>query len=268
MIGANLEMKGKRLLVTAFVCAAACKGSAPTPIAEPRVESVASPAATQLAAWITAFNSGDRATLLAYHQRAFAYEVASHDVRDIDRELGLSKGTGGFELKKSETPASTSVVAIVKERHSEQFAQVKMEVDAGDRADLIGQRSEAFENLGVVNVVGEQRDDADFLVAEALEDVGIQPLRRIVRHHERLHGAVEAQARDARDREHAHGDHGREHRPWSTCDRGEESVHPRLLPCRLAASFVPRATPRASQLEFRRNLLVRVDLDRTVEKPL
>jgi hypothetical protein len=130
MIGANLEMKGKRLLVSVFVCAAACKGSTPTPIAKPRVESVASPATTQLAAWLTAFNSGDRATLLAYHQRAFAYEVASHDVSDIDRELGLSEGTGGFVLKNSETPASTSVVAIVKERHSEQFAQVKMEVDA------------------------------------------------------------------------------------------------------------------------------------------
>ena len=130
MIGANLEMKGKRLIVMLFVCAAACKGSTPTPIAKPRVESVASPATAQLAAWLTAFNSGDRATLLAYHQRAFAYEVASHDVSDIDRELGLSEGTGGFVLKNSETPASTSVVAIVKERHSEQFAQVKMEVDA------------------------------------------------------------------------------------------------------------------------------------------
>jgi hypothetical protein len=123
-------MKGKRLLVTLLVCAAACKESAPMPIAKPTLESVATPAATQLAAWLTAFNSRDRATLLAYHQHAFAYEVASHDVADIDRELGLSQGTGGFELKKSETPAPTSVVAIVKERHSEQFAQVKMEVAA------------------------------------------------------------------------------------------------------------------------------------------
>ena len=96
----------------------------------PTVEPVATPAATQLAAWLTAFNSGDRATLLAYHQHAFAYEVASQDVADIDRELGLSKSTGGFELKKSETPAPASVVAIMKERHSEQFAQVKMEVAA------------------------------------------------------------------------------------------------------------------------------------------
>jgi hypothetical protein len=119
-------MKRKRLLVTVLVCAASCKESTPMPIAKP----VATPAATQLAAWLTAFNSGDRATLLAYHQHVFAYEVASQDVADIDRELGLSQGTGGFELKKSETPAPTSVVAIVKERQSEQFAQVKMEVAA------------------------------------------------------------------------------------------------------------------------------------------
>jgi len=53
-------------------------------------------------------------------------------VHGIDREFGLSQGTGGFELKKPEHPTPTSIVAILKERHSEQFARVAMEVDAAE----------------------------------------------------------------------------------------------------------------------------------------
>ncbi|HEY5944690.1 MAG TPA: serine hydrolase domain-containing protein [Kofleriaceae bacterium] len=88
------------------------------------------PAARQFAAWLTAFNSGDLSALLAYHQQHFPYEVASDDVHGIHREFGLSQGTGGFDLKKPETPTPTSIVAILKERRSDQFARASMEVDA------------------------------------------------------------------------------------------------------------------------------------------
>jgi len=90
------------------------------------------PAAQQFAAWLTAFNAGDRDALVAYHQKYFPYEVASDDVHGIDREFGLSQGTGGFDLKKPENPTPTSIVAILKERHSDQFARATMEVDAVD----------------------------------------------------------------------------------------------------------------------------------------
>src|SRR5262249_6962020 len=88
----------------------------------------ANPAREQLAAWLAAFNSSDRATLLAYHEHQFPYEVASDDVKNIDRELGLSKGTGGFELKKPEV-AANQMTAILKERRSDHFARAVMEVD-------------------------------------------------------------------------------------------------------------------------------------------
>jgi D-alanyl-D-alanine carboxypeptidase len=88
------------------------------------------PAAQQFAAWLTAFNSGDLSAMVAYHQQHFPYEVASDDVRGIHREFALSAGTGGFELKKPENPTSTSIVAILKERSSDQFARASMEVDA------------------------------------------------------------------------------------------------------------------------------------------
>jgi hypothetical protein len=90
------------------------------------------PAARQFAAWLTTFNSGDRGALVAYHQQNFPYEVASEDVAGIDHEFGLSQGTGGFDVKKPENPTSTSIVAILKERRSDQFARAKMEVDAAE----------------------------------------------------------------------------------------------------------------------------------------
>ncbi len=90
------------------------------------------PAGRQFAAWLTAFNSGDRDALVAYHRQYFPYEVASNDVAGIDREFGLRQGTGGFDLKKPENPTSTSIVAILKERRSAQFARVAMEVDAAE----------------------------------------------------------------------------------------------------------------------------------------
>jgi len=118
---------------------AACHGGSspppPTPAsgAEPIVSAgSATPAAQQFAAWLAAFNAGDRAGLVAYHQRVFPYDVASEDVHDIDRELGLSQGTGGFELKKSESAKPTTIVATLKERHSQQFAQVTMDVEAAE----------------------------------------------------------------------------------------------------------------------------------------
>jgi hypothetical protein len=141
---------GPRVLVIALgvvsmVCAVACKDSDSTSTSKAArsatsaqapstgdVSAGETPAGKQFAAWLTAFNSGDRGALVAYHQKYFPYEVASEDVHGIDREFGLSQGTGGFHLKKTETPGSTSIVAILKERHSEQFARVTMEVDTAE----------------------------------------------------------------------------------------------------------------------------------------
>lgn len=86
------------------------------------------PAAKQFAAWLEAFNKGDRAGLLAYHQRVFPYDVASRDVGDIEREFGLSQGTGGFDLINAEEATATSFTALLKERRSDQHARAVMKV--------------------------------------------------------------------------------------------------------------------------------------------
>jgi len=90
------------------------------------------PAGRQFAAWLTVFNAGDRGRLVEYHEQYFPYELASDDVAGIDRELGLSQGTGGFELKRPESPTPTSIVAILKERRSAQFARAAMEVESAE----------------------------------------------------------------------------------------------------------------------------------------
>lgn len=114
---------------------AACRSGSPppqTPLAPapaPAGAPEAKQASEQLAAWLTAFDTGDRAALIAYHQQSFPYDAASDDVHDIDRELGLSRATGGFELKKSEAATPTKLVATLKERNAEHFAQVTIEVD-------------------------------------------------------------------------------------------------------------------------------------------
>ena len=88
------------------------------------------PAARQLESWLTAFNSADRATIVAYHERHFPYSAASSDVADVERELGLSRATGGFELRKTEQLTASTLTAYLKERRSPQFAKVSLEVDA------------------------------------------------------------------------------------------------------------------------------------------
>src|SRR4051812_18184013 len=88
------------------------------------------PATRQLASWLTAFNSADQATILAYHDHYFPYSAASHDVADVERELGLSRGTGGFDVRKIEQLTATRLMAYLKERRRPQFARVSLEVDS------------------------------------------------------------------------------------------------------------------------------------------
>jgi hypothetical protein len=113
--------------------AAAPAAPAPLPAASPGPRpSIAglpdTPAGRQLGGWLEAFNSQQRAALLAFHQRHFPYAAASRDVADIEREHRLSQGTGGFEVRRIEQSEGTRVVALLKERNSPQHARVRLGV--------------------------------------------------------------------------------------------------------------------------------------------
>jgi D-alanyl-D-alanine carboxypeptidase len=92
-----------------------------------QAESPDTPAARQLHAWLDAFNSGDRATLLAFLEKNYP-----DDSKRIDGLVRFRAMTGGFELKKLEKSDDTHSSAILKEHSSDQFAQLAIEVDPGE----------------------------------------------------------------------------------------------------------------------------------------
>src|SRR6266581_4234704 len=84
-------------------------------------------AAHQFAAWLEAFNSGDRAKLLEFLQKNNPSRAG-----EIDGEMGFRRMTGGFEFRKAEESTPTRFTGIVKERDSDTFARFVMEVEAAE----------------------------------------------------------------------------------------------------------------------------------------
>lgn len=84
-------------------------------------------AGKQFGAWLAAFNSGDRATLLQYLEKNYPQRVS-----EIDGVLQFRAMTGGFELKKVESSEAAKLTALVKEKDSDQFARLSMEVEEAE----------------------------------------------------------------------------------------------------------------------------------------
>src|SRR3984885_15962789 len=74
-------------------------------------------ASRQFAAWLTAFNSGDRAALMQYFEKNRPSEV-----KKVDDELQFRQQTGGFELKKTEESTAPRFVALLKEKNWNKLA--------------------------------------------------------------------------------------------------------------------------------------------------
>ncbi|OQU97803.1 hypothetical protein CLAIMM_03688 [Cladophialophora immunda] len=96
-----------------------------------------SPALQQFHAWLEAFNTLDRDTLAAYHADHFPYDVASDDVANIDREVGLSRHTGGFLFVQAETPCESEdgdrngmMRILLREKKRPQYARVAIQVNS------------------------------------------------------------------------------------------------------------------------------------------
>ena len=95
------------------------------------------PASIQFQAWLSAFNTGDRATISAYHtDLAFPDSVPIWGIgypgaTDVDREIDFARMEGGFDVVKVESIDDPSfVVVVVKERaRQRQHFRVNMSVD-------------------------------------------------------------------------------------------------------------------------------------------
>lgn len=83
------------------------------------------PAGRQFAAWLDAFNSGDRAALLKFLQ-----ENQPARASDIDQDMRFREQTGGFDFKKAEDSTPERFTCLVQERQSDQFARLAIEVEA------------------------------------------------------------------------------------------------------------------------------------------
>src|SRR5215472_516430 len=95
--------------------------------AAPQPQFPDTPAAHQFAAWLEAFDSGNRAAILAFLQKNYPSRAG-----DIDGEMGFRRMTGGFDFKKAEESATTRFTGIVKERDSDSFARFALEVEAAE----------------------------------------------------------------------------------------------------------------------------------------
>jgi CubicO group peptidase (beta-lactamase class C family) len=103
------------LCVVSLAVAPLLSAQAPTP---------SPPAEQQARAWLAAFDSGDRATLLDY-LKINRPSSAEH----IDDEMRFREMTGGFDLIKTEESTPSRLVALLKEKDSDQFARLTLEVE-------------------------------------------------------------------------------------------------------------------------------------------
>lgn len=84
----------------------------------------ATAAGTQFSGWLSALNSHDRATLLAFLQKNYPDRV-SH----VDDTLAFGARTGGFDVIKVESCSELSCKVLLQEKNSDQFAEATVEVD-------------------------------------------------------------------------------------------------------------------------------------------
>jgi retinol-binding protein 3 len=83
------------------------------------------PAGRAMSAWLSAFNSGDRARLEDYYQK---YEPSKH----ADDFMAFGNRVGGFELLSIEKSEPNRIVFLLKERNSERRALAKFQVNDSD----------------------------------------------------------------------------------------------------------------------------------------
>jgi len=74
--------------------------------------------------WLVAFNSGDKATL-----QSFLEKYRPSDVSHVDGLLDFHSRTGGFDFEKLEESTPTHCSALLKEKNSDQFARMVIDVE-------------------------------------------------------------------------------------------------------------------------------------------
>ena len=74
--------------------------------------------------WLAAFNSGDKGTL-----QAFLEKYRPSGVPHVDDLIDFYSRTGGFDFEKVEESTPTHCAALVKEKDSDQFARLVIDIE-------------------------------------------------------------------------------------------------------------------------------------------
>jgi CubicO group peptidase (beta-lactamase class C family) len=92
------------------------------------------PAGRQFSAWLTAFNSGDRATMQQFFDKSMTFGR-------IDQDMGIRSQTGGYDVKKVEESTDTRIVVLAQERGpAKQFTRIMFNVEAAEPHNVAGLR--------------------------------------------------------------------------------------------------------------------------------
>ncbi len=92
----------------------------------------ASPARQQFDQWLAAFDGNDREA----YQRFMEKNFPSGSQR-ADRDWQVRENTGGFDLKKATEEGPTKITVLMKERNSDMFGQVTLEVEAAEPHHIV-----------------------------------------------------------------------------------------------------------------------------------
>lgn len=101
-------------------------------------------ASSQFSAWLSAFNTQNRETLLAYYEKHFSYVVDGSHNDDVDRQMMLADFTGGFDVgdivnskSDGEDNPSHVLTVILHSKQNLHYAKAKMTVDSKNESHPI-----------------------------------------------------------------------------------------------------------------------------------
>jgi len=109
--------------VAAAVTGAEIRQEKSAPAADAQIPET--PAGRRLAEWLKSFNSGEREAIRKFREESFANPPR----RPLGDELDFREETGGFELRRILNSRPTYISAQLKEKKSEHFAELHLEVE-------------------------------------------------------------------------------------------------------------------------------------------
>jgi hypothetical protein len=128
-----MQNLARRLVVPCILCAALLVGlfragdhertSAPT-AADVAPEMRQQPSYRLFAAWLAAFNSGDRERYAAFLEKKFPFRLPN-----VGPDLELRALTGGFDLRELKRVSGTQIAGSVQERASQRVVEFELTLE-------------------------------------------------------------------------------------------------------------------------------------------